>query len=150
METIQNISLNGGRVIKKQRKDWLIFLRKRENEKIILRKSEVDYMLDYTKITFNEIDNTGNPVQVFYNYEATQTEIEKLVEEYAEEDEVPRGVCLCRIELVLTIYSKNDYKLEAVCSNDSAEQFWFELNKQFRNANEFIQLIPDYGKLRIK
>lgn len=107
-------------------------------------------MLDYTKITFNEIDNTGNPVQVFYNYEATQTEIEKLVEEYAEEDEVPRGVCLCRIELVLTIYSKNDYKLEAVCSNDSAEQFWFELNKQFRNANEFIQLIPDYGKLRIK
>lgn len=40
--------------------------------------------------------------------------------------------------------------LEAVCNNDNAEQFWFELDRQFRNADEFIQLIPDYGKLRIE
>ena len=106
-------------------------------------------MLDYTKITFNEIDDTEKPLQVFYNYDATQTEIEELVEEYADEDEVPRGMYLCGIELVLTIYSRNDFKLEGVVSNDNAEQFWFELDKQFRNADEFISLIPDYGKLRI-
>ena len=77
-------------------------------------------------------------------------DIQKEVEEYADEDEVPRGMYLCGIELVLTIYSRNDFKLEGVVSNDNAEQFWFELDKQFRNADEFIQLIPDYGKLRIE
>ena len=107
-------------------------------------------MLDYTKITFNEIDDTNKPLQVFYNYDATQTEIEKLVEEYATEDEVPRGMYLHGIELCLTIYSARDFKLEGVVTNDNNEQFWFELDKQFRNADEFIQLIPDYGKLRIE
>ena len=95
-------------------------------------------MLDYTKITFNEIDDTDKPMQVFYNYDATQTEIEELVDEYASEDEVPRGMCLCSIELCLSVYSRNDFKLEAVCSNDNAEQFWFEFDKQFRNEDEFI------------
>ena len=107
-------------------------------------------MLDYTKITFNEIDDTDKPLQVFYNYDATQTEIEKLVEEYATEDEVPRGMYLHGIELCLTIYSARDFKLEGVVTNDNNEQFWFELDKQFTNADEFIQLIPDYGKLRIE
>lgn len=106
-------------------------------------------MLDYTRITFNEMDNTDKPLQVFYNYDVEQTEIEELVEEYADEDEVPRGVYLCGIELALTIYSRNDFKLEGVVSNDNAEEFWFELNKQFRSADEFIQLIPDYEKLKI-
>lgn len=106
-------------------------------------------MLDYTKITFNEIDDTDKPLQVFYNYDVTQTEIEELVEEYADEDEVPRGMYLYGIELCLTIYSARDFKLEGVVTNDNNEQFWFELDKQFTNADEFIQLIPDYGKLRI-
>lgn len=106
-------------------------------------------MLDFTKITFNEIDNTDKPLQVFYNYDVTQTEIEQLIEEYATEDEVPRGMYLCGIELCLSIYSSHDFKLEAVCTNDNNEQFWFELDKQFANADEFIQLIPDYGKLKI-
>lgn len=106
-------------------------------------------MLDFTKISFNEIDDTDKPLQVFYNYDATQTEIENLVEEYATEDEVPRGMYLCGIELCLSIYSSSDFKLEAVCTNDNNEQFWFELDTQFSNADEFIQLIPNYGKLKI-
>ena len=105
-------------------------------------------MLDYTKITFNEIDDTDKPLQVFYNYDLTQTEIEELVEEYATEDEVPEDTHLCSIELMLSIYSRNDFKLEAVCNSDDGEQYWIELDRQFRNADEFIQLIPDYGKLR--
>lgn len=26
-------------------------------------------MLDYTKVTFNELDDTDKPLQVFYNYD---------------------------------------------------------------------------------
>ena len=63
------------------------------------------------------------------------------------EANIIRGMCLCGIELVLNIYSKNDFKLEAVCSNDNGEQFWFELDKQFRNVDEFVQLIPDENNI---
>lgn len=26
---------------------------------------------------------------------------------------------------------------------------WVEINKQFTNADEFIQMIPDYGKIKL-
>lgn len=105
-------------------------------------------MLDYNKITFNEIDDTDKPLQVFYNYNLSRKEIEEFVEEYATVDEVPRGIYLCGIELCLSIYSSHDFKLEAVITNDNAEQFWIEVDKQFTNADKFIQIIPD-GELNI-
>ena len=107
-------------------------------------------MLDYAKITFNEIDDTDKPLQVFYNYDLTQTEIEELIEEYATEDEVPKEVSIVGIELCLTIFARHDFKLEAICTSDAGEQFWVELHNQFTNADEFVSLIPDYGKLRIE
>lgn len=51
-------------------------------------------MLDYTKITFNELDDTD-------------------------------------------------------CTDTNNEQYWVEINKQFTNADEFIQMIPDYGKIKL-
>ena len=107
-------------------------------------------MLDYRKITFNEIDDTDKPLQAFYNYDLSREEIEDFVEKYATEDEVPRGMYLFNIELCLSIYSAHDFKLEAVVTNDNAEQFWIEISKQFTNADEFIQMIPDYGKLHVE
>ena len=105
-------------------------------------------MLDFTKIAFNEVDNE-NPLQVFYGYDLTQSEIDKFLEEYATCEEVPEGVSIQNIELCLTIYSQHDFKLEACCTSADNEQYWVEINKQFTNADEFIQLIPDYGKIRI-
>lgn len=55
-------------------------------------------MLDYSKVTYNEIDDTDEPLQVFFNYEAAQTDIEKIVETYATDDEVPRGMYLYGME----------------------------------------------------
>ena len=105
-------------------------------------------MLDYSKITFNEIDDTDRPLEVFYNYDLTQTEIEKLVRKYATEDDVPKGVRLCNIELMLSIYSKNDFKLEAVGNDDDGEQYWIELEQQSRNEDELLQLIPEHVKMK--
>lgn len=99
-------------------------------------------MLDYSKVTYNEIDDTDEPLQVFFNYEVAQADIEKIVEAYATDDEVPKGMYLCGMELCLCVYSINDFKLEAVCSNDNAEQFWFEINNQFRDADILLSKIP--------
>lgn len=35
-------------------------------------------MLDYSKITYNEIDDTDEPLQVFFNYEAYISELQAL------------------------------------------------------------------------
>ena len=48
-------------------------------------------MLDYTKITFNELDDTDKPLQAFYNYDLKESEIDSFLEEYATVEEVPEG-----------------------------------------------------------
>lgn len=105
-------------------------------------------MLDFTKIVFNEIDNE-KPLQIFYEYNLSQSEIGNFLEEYTTVDEVPEGISVKNIELCMTVYSSHDFKLEAFCTGTNNEQYWVELDKQFTNADEFIQLIPDYGKLKI-
>ena len=103
-------------------------------------------MLDFTKIKFNELDN-DNPLQAFYEYDLTQSEINQFMKEYATCDEVPEGVSIQKIELCLTIYSHHDFKLEACCTDAVNEQYWVMINEHFTNAADFIQLIPDYGKI---
>ena len=109
-------------------------------------------MLDYTKITFNELDDTDKPLQplqVFYNYDLKQNEINDFLKEYATVEEVPEGVSIQKIELCLTIYARHDLKLEACCTDTVNNQYWIELNTQFANADELINLIPDYEDIVI-
>lgn len=103
-------------------------------------------MLDYSKISFNELDNDAFPTMAFFNYDALENEIAELVENYASEDEVPKGTEITNIELGLSIFSSHDFKLEAFCNDN----YSFELDKQFSNADELIAMIPDYGKIRIQ
>ena len=41
----------------------------------VVRKGVLN-MLDYTKITFNELDNTDKPLHAFYNYDLKESEID--------------------------------------------------------------------------
>jgi len=111
--------------------------------------SEEDNMLDFTKISFNELDTDNKPLQAFYNYDLKESEIDDFLEEYATVEEVPEGISVQKVKLRLTIYAQHDFKLEACCTDTNNEQYWVELNKQFTNADEFIQMIPDYGKIKL-
>lgn len=71
------------------------------------------------------------------------------LEEYATVEEVPEGVSIQKVELCLTIYAQHDFKLEACCIDTINEHYWVEINKQFTNADEFIQMIPNYGKIKL-
>lgn len=106
-------------------------------------------MLDFTKITFNELDNTDKPLQAFYNYDLKESEINDFLEECATVEEVPEGIHIQKVELCLTIYARHDFKLEACCIDTNNEQYWVEINKQFTNADEFICLIPNYGNIKL-
>lgn len=107
-------------------------------------------MLNYEKITFNEIDDTDKPLQVFYNYDVSQEEINEWLANEVACAEIPEEITIVAIELCLTIFSRHDFKLEAVCTSDWGSQYWIELEYQFTNADEFLQMIPDYGKLNIE
>lgn len=106
-------------------------------------------MLDYMKIAFNEMDNTDKPLQVFYNYNLKENEINDFLEECVTIEEVPKDISIKEVELCLTIYAKHDFKLEACCTDTNNKQHWVEITKQFTNADEFIELIPNYGKIKL-
>ena len=50
-------------------------------------------MLDYTKVTFNELDDTDKPLQVFYNYDLEQSEIDDLLRVRNRRRNTRRCVC---------------------------------------------------------
>lgn len=105
--------------------------------------------IDYNKVSFNELD-MEYPLQAFFNYEITQEEISEWLANEVTCDEIPEEIIIVGMELCLTIFGRHDFKLEVVCTSDGGIQFWVELNNQFTNADEFISLIPDYGKLKIE
>ena len=51
-------------------------------------------MLDFTKFTFNELDDTDKPLQAFYNYDLKESKIDDFLEEYTTVEEVPESVSI--------------------------------------------------------
>ena len=107
-------------------------------------------MLDFTKMTFNEIDETDVPLQIFYGYDLNKQEIKNFLDIYATAEEVPEDVSIQKIELLLSVYAKHNFKLEACCTDSNNNQYWVEINLQFVNADEFIRLLPDCAKEILK
>lgn len=113
-------------------------------------RKEVDYMnIDYNKVSFNELD-MEYPLQAFFNYEISKNEIDEWLANEVSCEEIPEEISIVGIELCLTIFARHDFKLEAVCTSDGGNQFWVELNNKFTNADEFVSLIPDYGKIKLE
>lgn len=106
-------------------------------------------MLDYTKLSFNEIDNDDIPVQVFYGYSLNKDQINTFLAEYATCEEVPEGVSVQAIEICLSVYTQGDYKLEACCTDTDIEQYWVTIAEQFSCADQFFQLIPDCERNKV-
>lgn len=102
--------------------------------------------INFNKVSFNELDDEY-PVKVFYNYALSENELNEWIANEIE-DELPNE-WFVGVELVLTIFNKHDFKLEAVFTSETREQHWVELEQFMRNADEFITLIPNYGKMRL-
>ena len=112
-------------------------------------KGTIFMNIDYSKVSFNELD-MEYPLQAFFNYEISQNEIDEWLANEVSCEEIPEEISIVGIELCLTIFAKNDFKLEAVCTSNGGNQFWVELHNQFTNAYEFISLIPDYEEIKLE
>ena len=105
-------------------------------------------IIDYNKVTFNEL-KMEYPLQAFFNYKITQEEILVWLANEVSCDEISEEIAIVEMDLCLTIFGRHDFKLDAVCTSDCGSLFWVEFDNKFTNADEFISLIPDYGKIKL-
>lgn len=92
-------------------------------------------MINIKDISFNEMDNDELPLQFFFAYNSEDAS--KLVRELLPNiNDNIEGVELC-----LSMYSYNDYKLEAVISFVGKDREWITIHEQMYDANEYIELI---------
>lgn len=98
-------------------------------------------MLNYTKIGFNELD-VDIPLQFFYAYNLSSAELDTFLAYYVDEEDLSESDEVRNIELCLTVFSKRDYKLEAVLTLESNEQKWIELLPQLTDTqNEILNVM---------
>jgi len=105
--------------------------------------------LDFNRIYFEEINMEDIPYFVWFDYQLSADELAEWIANDVTENEIPKGTELYpEIWLVLTMFSKDDFKLEAQIDDVNGKRYEVMLNESFHNADEFIQLMPDYGKIR--
>lgn len=107
-------------------------------------------ILDYRRLSFNKLNKDYYPLQAFFNYEISQEEIDEWLANDVGYDQISGEINIISVELVLTIFSSHDFKLEAVCTSDCGNRFIIGVDDHFTNADEFICLIADYGKVRLE
>lgn len=105
-------------------------------------------MIDYSKVFFNELDDSEYPLQAFFDYDMTQPQIDEWIA--SEDFKELSGLSVGNVELALTIFGRHDFKLEAVCTSSDNKQHWVELNDQFTNADKLLARIPDDKKSKLK
>lgn len=106
---------------------------------------------EYKDLVFEELDKSEMPYQAYYYWNTDTATIRDLLEECeinANDERFSKtGELIGR--MVLSIYAPHCFKLELLAEDEHGVQIWADVCFQFTNAAEFIELIPDYGKLRI-
>jgi hypothetical protein len=92
-------------------------------------------MLDITKLSFNEMDNTETPLQFFFNYNVTDAEKQDFISDISHDEKCTN------IEVCLDMYSNDDWKLEAIIDYESGKQEWIDINEAFHSATEYLEII---------
>ena len=96
-------------------------------------------MLNYNKIFFNETDE-GDPIQYFFGYDITESELDRFLAYYIEEDNFASDTEVVLQELCLTEFSDDDYKLEAIFNLNDNTQSWITLYDKV-NKNSVRELL---------
>ena len=102
-------------------------------------------MFDYSKISFNECDKDEIPVQFFFSYDMSIDDLDTFRAYYIDEEDIPDDKEIIKIELCLTMFSENDFKLEAVCNLDDGSQEWVELWDKVHNIDGFSEVLNSAG-----
>lgn len=96
-------------------------------------------MFDYDKIHFKEVDDTDVPLQIFFEDEMSEVEFESFVEDYIDKGQIQEGNEIVSHEFCLSMYSKEDYKLEMHVKYMDLTPDWLEVLPSFRDADRFIE-----------
>lgn len=98
-------------------------------------------MIDYSKIYFNDYDCCNIPAQFFFEYDLDCNELDNFLAYYIAEEDMPEDKEVLNIELCLNMYSRCDYKLEAILNMEDGTQEWIEIWQHVCEVDEFIEAI---------
>jgi len=96
-------------------------------------------MLDFEKISFNEMDDSDTPIQFFFLYDFLDNGERKLMHDFVDTWGIDEKKGISSIELCLTMFSKDDWKLEAVVAHEYGKE-WYEMGDS-SNATSFLEII---------
>lgn len=97
-------------------------------------------MIDYSKVYFNEMDDTVIPVQYFFGYDLTEQELAAFITYYI--PEMPDDKETDTAELCVSRYSHNDWKVEFISHNTDGTTDWFELLPNVTECDAFMEIVP--------
>ncbi|MDL2248774.1 hypothetical protein LJB89_03670 [Tyzzerella sp. OttesenSCG-928-J15] len=104
-------------------------------------------MIDMKQLAYSEIDSSTYPTQIYFIYDVSSEKIRELVNDIdCCDNDVPDGFNVnnnLSAEIVLTIFSKGDFKLECFVSDENGAQGWYTLDYQMLNAADYLELIPN-------
>jgi hypothetical protein len=101
--------------------------------------------IDFSKVSYKDRDDMF-PVQVHYNYDALQEELDGFVKEAEMEGNIPEGAIITGMEFMLTIYGTEDYQLDAVFIGDE-EEYIVTIEERLADAEAFTAITPDYATI---
>jgi len=108
-----------------------------------------EIMINFDKVELMEIDKDDTPFQAWFNYNISDNEIRELVEDCENNDNTEFNIDSDGLEcsLCLTMYSREDFKLEAFVTDENGEQEWFVINRCIIFGKDYTDKIPNYNEL---
>ena len=99
--------------------------------------------IDATKISFNEIDDSDRPLQIFFNYDIS---LYKTVRYLVENLGITNKFQIQSIEICVTVFSANDNKVELIVNYGDArgnqnEQSWYVIDERTSDISGFLNLL---------
>lgn len=102
--------------------------------------------IDVKKLTFSDMDKTSYPLQAFFHYAMSEEEIQDWLSKEVSREDIPEEITITDVELAFTFFTKQDVKVEAICTSLDGTQFLVDVQEFMRSVDEFIALIPDFEK----
>lgn len=97
-------------------------------------------MFDYTKISFNEMDNDEVPLQFFFNYNLSADELDTFLAYNTTDEDISEDKNVTSLEICVCMFSEYDWKVQLICTLDDNSQEWVDL-LDVDECDEFIEII---------
>jgi len=102
---------------------------------------DIKTKVNINRVSFNEMDNNGLPLQLFFNYDLNEISNNDFILSICSNHDITYSSDdITSIELCLSLFLCDDCKLEAIVTYLNGSQEWITIYNSC-NADEYIEII---------